>query len=143
MNLNSFIFLLFVLLAVTVYYLIPKRIQWIWLLLVSYIYYFANAGWALIFILITTVTTWYAALTIDHTESDRKRRTITALTLLLNFGILGVLKYTNFAVKLGETEIISFYFTVKYGEISQFSPNFAAKLIYFAPFRFNFNSISP
>ena len=98
MNLNSFIFLLFVLLAVTVYYLIPKRIQWIWLLLVSYVYYFANAGWALIFILVTTVTTWYAALSIDQTESDRKRRTITALTLLLNFGILGVLKYTNFAV---------------------------------------------
>ena len=98
MNLNSFIFLLFVLLAVTVYYLIPKRTQWIWLLLVSYVYYFANAGWALIFILVTTVTTWYAALSIDQTESDRKRRTITALTLLLNFGILGVLKYTNFAV---------------------------------------------
>ncbi len=39
MSLISMEFLLFVLAAVTGYYLIPRRFQWIWLLAFSYIYY--------------------------------------------------------------------------------------------------------
>ena len=98
MGLNSVIFLIFVILSVLIYYMIPKKFQWGWLLIVSYIYYLSNAGWALVFIVTTTVTTWYAGLMLEREQSDSRRRMITAVTLLLNFGILAVLKYTNFAV---------------------------------------------
>ena len=98
MGLNSVIFLIFVILSVLIYYMIPKKYQWGWLLIVSYIYYLSNAGWALVFIVTTTVTTWYAGLMLEREQSDSRRRMITAVTLLLNFGILAVLKYTNFAV---------------------------------------------
>ena len=39
MSLNSLAFVLFVFISVTVYYLIPGRYQWFWLLTVSYFYY--------------------------------------------------------------------------------------------------------
>lgn len=125
--------------------MLPLRLRWGWLLIVSYAYYWANAGWALVFILSTTLTTWAAALLMER-ETDNSanaagsgemagasghaagpgggavatrhaagpgggagasrhaaasplgRRTILILTLLLNFGTLAVLKYTNFAI---------------------------------------------
>ena len=43
MSLISMEFLLFVLAAAVGYYLIPKKYQWLWLLVFSYIYY-ASSG---------------------------------------------------------------------------------------------------
>lgn len=63
--------MLFVILAVIIYYVIPAKYQWGWLLTVSYIYYVSNTGWAFIFIVTTTVTTWYAGLLLEKEESER------------------------------------------------------------------------
>ena len=98
MSLNSLVFVLFVILGVTIYYLIPGKYQWCWLLAASYIYYIANGAGLVIFLITTTLTTWYAGILLSGERDDGKRRLITALTLILNFGILGVLKYTNFLI---------------------------------------------
>ena len=42
MALNSLEFLLFAAAAAAVYYLIPGKVQWIWLLVCSYIYYLSQ-----------------------------------------------------------------------------------------------------
>lgn len=100
-------FLLFVAIAVAGYYLIPKRFQWFWLLVFSYIYY-ASSGIKLVcFLLFTTLTTYSLALMIQRVNEDktydkniaaRKKKWLVILGLLLNFGMLAVLKYTNFAI---------------------------------------------
>lgn len=98
MSLISTEFLLFVLTAVTGYYLIPKKYQWIWLLAFSYIYY-AAAGVRLVFFLVyTTVTAYAAGRLIERTEEKQKKKGILVGCLLLNFGMLSVLKYTNFVI---------------------------------------------
>ena len=98
MSLNSMLFIIFVVFAVTVYYLIPGKYQWCWLLAVSYIYYIANSKGLVIFLAAATVSTFYGAQLLSNEEDARKRRLIMLLTLVLNFGILGVLKYTNFFI---------------------------------------------
>ncbi|MDO4804808.1 MAG: MBOAT family O-acyltransferase [Lachnospiraceae bacterium] len=98
MSINSLAFVIFVILAAAVYYLLPGKYQWLWLLAASYIYYFANGRGLVVFLLSTTVTTWYAGILLANETDDRRRRFITAATLILNFGILGVLKYTNFFI---------------------------------------------
>ena len=120
---TSFGFILFLAILFPLYYLVPKRFQWMLLLAASYIFY-AFAGWGcLIFIAVTTVTCWYASLRMDRlqkrqstylkarkealTSEDKKAYKARVkkkklgwflAALLLNFGILAVLKYTNFAI---------------------------------------------
>ena len=98
MNLNSLIMLLFVTVSVIIYYLIPKRFQPFLLLILSIIYYISNGFGAFFFILTTAVTTYLAGLALSRENEDKKRRVIIALTLIFNFGILFVLKYTNFII---------------------------------------------
>ena len=62
MSLNSLVFIIFVFLGVMIYYLIPGKYQWCWLLAASYIYYIANGAGLVMFLMATTVSTWYAGL---------------------------------------------------------------------------------
>ena len=108
MSLTSIEFLVFVIVAVVGYYIIPKRCQWMWLLLFSYIYY-ASAGIQYLgFVLYTTLVTYGTALVIhriDQTDeahkkdAKQKKKGVLILALLFVFGLLGVLKYTNFIVQ--------------------------------------------
>lgn len=99
-----------------VYHLCPAQIRWAVLLLASYGFYASRSLAGLPFILLTTVSTWLAALVIAQigengkaqtNAADRKRKkAIKAQTrrrqraamlaaLLLNFGLLAALKYTD------------------------------------------------
>lgn len=107
MSLISLKFLLFVFAAVAGYYLIPKKYQWIWLLLFSYLYYISSSVKIVFFLLFTTLTTYGAGIRLELTArsetekkiADKKKRRILVCTLCLNFGMLAVLKYTNFAIE--------------------------------------------
>ena len=66
------------------YYVCPLRFRWVLLLLLSYGFYLTCGVSALPFILITTLTTWAGA-----------QRIWFRAVLLLNFGVLAVLKYLN------------------------------------------------
>lgn len=102
MSLVSNLFLLFVAASVLVYYLVPGKLQWIVLLAFSYIYYVAGGPRYVVFILFSTLITWLSALLIEKTEekgNHKGARRLLILGLLLNFGMLGIVKYTNFAVE--------------------------------------------
>ena len=68
MSLISMEFLIFVFAALAVYYLIPGRYQWIWLLGVSYVYYASSGLVYLIFIGYTTLVTYGAIAVAGWTE---------------------------------------------------------------------------
>ena len=107
MSLISMEFRIFVGIAVIGYYLIPKRFQWIWLLIFSYIYYASSGIKILFFLLYTTITTYGTGRLLDRVnhkelprnEAKSRKRRILIGCLLLNFGMLAVLKYTNFAIE--------------------------------------------
>ncbi len=120
---TSYSFLGFILCLFVLYYVIPKRCQWMLLLVASYIFY-AYAGWeCLVFIGVTTLTTYAAGRIIDANHTGQKkylaehkaelskeekkaykekqkniRFVWMTVCLVLNFGILAVLKYTNFSI---------------------------------------------
>ncbi len=106
MSLISMEFLLFVILAVAGYYWIPQKYQWIWLLAFSYIYYTSGGIRVTCFLVFTTLTSWGAGVWMekisetikDKRNAKRTKRQILTAALVLNFGVLGVLKYTNFAI---------------------------------------------
>lgn len=94
MSLVSMAFVLLLAAATAGYYLIAGKYQWIWLLGFSYIYYF-SCGWrAACFLIFTTLTTYAAGRLLEK----YKRKSILILGLFLNFGMLALLKYTNFAI---------------------------------------------
>ena len=54
MSLVSNTFILFVMLSVLVYYILPKKVRWWALLVSSYVYYLAAGAESLVFILFST-----------------------------------------------------------------------------------------
>lgn len=98
MDLNSLKFLLFVLIAVAGYYLVPKKFQWCLLLGASYVYYAAGGWYFLGYILFTTITIFTSARWIEACENKGKKKALLIGGLVLNFGLLGVLKYSDFVI---------------------------------------------
>lgn len=106
MSLVSMEFLLFVVVSVVGYYLIPKKYQWIWLLVFSYLYYISGGFKIVCFLLFSTTTTYTGARLLELVSREgtdkkvvkRKKKGIILGILILNFGMLGILKYTNFAI---------------------------------------------
>lgn len=105
------------------YHLVPKRFQWQVLLAASYLFYCASGIENLVYIITTTVTIYAVAVCIEKnagqqkkylqehgtemTKEERKaykekqgkkRRRLLAAGLVLNIGILAVVKYGNFFI---------------------------------------------
>ncbi|WP_244834531.1 MBOAT family O-acyltransferase [Clostridium sp. BJN0001] len=109
----------FLCILLAVYYFMPKKkYQWVILLIGSYVFYLYAGVKTSIYILLTTLTTWYGALLITKisekkkanlkiTEDKQEKKNIKKIAksrqrkvfwciLLFNFGILAFLKYFNF-----------------------------------------------
>lgn len=120
---TSYEFLGFLAAVFLLYYLIPKRFQWGLLLVSSYLFYFFAGPKYLLYIMATTVTTYFAACRIGkigevqkayiksakETLSKEERKAYKEkmksrqwkwllACLFINLGILAVVKYTNFAI---------------------------------------------
>lgn len=120
---TSYEFLLFAALLLLGYYLIPKRWQWQLLLASCMVFYLFAGPRYLIFLLVTALSTFATACLMDHNlsaqeatltqnreiwskderksfkaQEKKKRFRWLILGLVLNFGVLAVLKYTGFAV---------------------------------------------
>ena len=121
MTLTSIKFFVFVAATVLVYYICPKRFRWIVLLTASYTFYGIVCLKYMPFIVFTTLSTYACGLWIgkialkgsaaikekkgEWTSEEKKsfkaklakkKRLVLTLALVLNFGILAVLKYYNF-----------------------------------------------
>lgn len=122
MSYTSLKFAVFVCVTAAIYFLFPaKKYKWTVLLTASYVFYLLAGYRYAVYILTTTVTTYFAALWLDSISEKAKatlaenksqwdreqkkaykvkikqhKRRIVTMTLVLNFGILGFLKYYNF-----------------------------------------------
>lgn len=120
---TSYAFLAFLAIVFLLYYILPGKWQWKWLLMASWLFYALADPRYLFFILTTSVTVWAGALRMDTMrkendaayaaakdtldragksalkEAHRKRLfRVLLLCLLVNIGILAVTKYTNFMI---------------------------------------------
>ncbi len=119
MGYHSLTFILFITFVFLIYFVVPKKTQWMVLLIASYVFYFFASVQMSVFLIASTLITFYAgsvmgkinaqlgiALATEGLDKDgrkqlkktfkRKTRAVLVCALILNFGILGVLKYYDF-----------------------------------------------
>ncbi len=97
MTFNSWEFLLFYPIVALLYFVLPKRIKWVMLLIVSYFFYMCYQ-WDLVYLIAgTTLISWLSAIIIDkNREKAWLKRTCLTVTLAVCFGVLFFYKYFNF-----------------------------------------------
>ena len=123
MAFTSMAFVMFLALAVAAYYVTPKRYRWVTLLVVNYVFYYFAGVKYFAYLLATTITTYIATRKLGKmaeenktaynaakaeldkegkkrwkAEFTKKKRRVLIPALVFNFGILAVLKYTNFVI---------------------------------------------
>lgn len=117
MSIISLKFLLFVAIVSFSYFVAPKKVKWCILLLASYIYYFISSKELTLYLIITTLSVYISALTMQKIDSKTKlksegkekskkkllkqkakkyKKLVILVAVLINFGILAALKYCNF-----------------------------------------------
>ena len=94
MNFNSGAFLLFLPLVVLLYWLLPHKLRWIWLLAASYFFYMYWSPWLVVLLLVTTLVSYGAALGME--KWPQRKKPLLWLTLIVCLGILAYFKYANF-----------------------------------------------
>ena len=116
MSFTSFSFLLYIGIALALYYIIPRRGQWVLLLIANCGFYLYSGLDNFCFILLTTASTYGTARIVDRTQAlfDRKKAKQKSkkwiwLCLGLNIGLLAICKvrftFQNILLPMG----ISFY----------------------------------
>ena len=96
MTFNSLQFLIFLPIVILVYFLLPHKVRWVWLLIASYYAYMSWNVWLVFLILGTTIVSYVAGLLIARTERKGIKKLWLALTLIVCLGTLIFFKYFNF-----------------------------------------------
>lgn len=114
MNFYSFTFAIFLIVSLVIYYLIPKKFQWLVLLAANTVFYAFSGIGNLIFILASSLITFFSAqfvsnineklkqkkealskedFKLEKNKTQKNKRLILAAMLFVNVGILIYLKY--------------------------------------------------
>ncbi len=92
---NSFTFLIFFPVVVTIYFVIPHRFRWAWLLAASCYFYMAFIPVYILILFFTIAIDYVAGILIENAEGKR-RKWLLVLSIFANVGVLAVFKYFNF-----------------------------------------------
>lgn len=142
MNVASFLFIIFVACALCIFYVIPSKLQWGWILFLNICFYLASGVPQMIFIIATSLISWAGCniLTKMYYEensffqenkaklsraerkeikinNEMKRKRILIVLIFVILGQLIVLKYNAFFLSK-----IHFIYHFDYGEISFLIP---------------------
>ena len=93
---NSLEFFVFFPLVVGIYYAIPHRVRWGFLLAVSYYFYACWRIESVFLILFSTAVAYYTARVMETAKTQQKKKQTLLLSLVINLGILFFYKYFNF-----------------------------------------------
>lgn len=123
MSFTSTVFFAFIFVGLLVYYLIPLKHRWIVLLVMSYMYYLSYRLKGAVFLIFTTITVYISGIVLEQIQKNadayilenkqllpkeerkkyknivkHKKRVVLVIALILNFGVLSIVKYSNFAI---------------------------------------------
>ena len=110
---NSYSFLIFFPIVTLGYFIIPKKIRYIWLLLSSYYFYMGwNAKYALL-LLTSTMITYISGILLSLVKKENAKeqfwkKGIVALSFVSNLSILFFFKYFDFAIENINAVLASF-----------------------------------
>ena len=96
MTFNSIQFLIFFPVVTLLYFLLPQRFRWVWLLLASYYFYMSWNPSLVFLILFTTVISYWCGLRMEKCESKAERKKYMVITCCASLGVLFFFKYFNF-----------------------------------------------
>ncbi len=108
---TSYQFIIFLFVVVILFYIVPKKYQLFVLLLSSYYFYYMAAEGIVLYIFITTISTFFIAKKIsaiqkngatkDKIEKQKRKQQQKRWLMFcfcINLGLLGIFKYTNFTI---------------------------------------------
>lgn len=98
MNFVSYVFAVFIVVVFALYWVMPRSTRNIFLWGASYFFY----GWwdwrFLFLLLISTTIDYICGRLLERVEQPARRKSIVAVSLISNLGLLGVFKYYNFFI---------------------------------------------
>jgi len=93
---NSVAFILFFVVTLLLYYCLPLKYRWWWIIATGVFFYcYANPVYIIVPLFIATVT-YIAALQMQKAATEKKATSIYLLAIITNIGLLVFFKYTNF-----------------------------------------------
>lgn len=101
---NSYSFLLFFPIVVLLYFVLPHKLRWVWLLVTSYYFYMSWNAKYVILLSISIIITWVSGLLIDWSNKRGGKHNIlekkmwVGLSVILNLAILCFFKYMIFFI---------------------------------------------
>ena len=99
-------FIAFLPAVIMLYQLCPQKFRKYVLLVASYVFFYTWSKFFLVYQVITMVITYVSAKIIDHTTNKKTKKFILFAAIVINLGVLVILKYTNF---LGENIFAIFH----------------------------------
>ncbi len=103
---NSIHFIIFFPIVISIYFIIPKRVRYIWLLIASYYFYMSWSARYAILIGTSTVITWFCGIMLNYFNDTKNKKIvwhkniIVILCVVANLGILFFFKYFNFSIDI-------------------------------------------
>lgn len=91
MSITAAGFMVFFILSVISYYVIPAKFRWGWLIVLSFVYIFSVSVFGGLFIIFTSTVTYFTARAVEKSESHKKL--IVVIGMLLALLVLVILKY--------------------------------------------------
>ncbi|MDP9176858.1 MAG: MBOAT family protein [Gemmatimonadota bacterium] len=92
---NSFTFLIFFPVVVTIYFVLPHRVRWAWLLAASCYFYMAFIPVYILILFFTIAVDYAAGILIEDSQGER-RRMFLIMSITANVAVLAIFKYFNF-----------------------------------------------
>ena len=96
MNFNSVNYIIFLPIVAVGYFVIPQKLRNIYMLAVSYYFYFCSEVRFFLLLPVLTAIDYLAALKMDGAGTDKERKAVFLLSLILNIGTLVFFKYNRF-----------------------------------------------
>lgn len=97
---SLFLFLFAGLLFIYNYLAKTKKLKIFTLILFSLFFYYKAAGYFFLLLVIMSLLNFYSGKILHEIKSDGKRKLIFVLSLVINLGLLGYFKYTNFFIQI-------------------------------------------
>lgn len=104
MDFHSHLFLLFLTIVSVLYFIIPEKLKWMYLLVASMVFYLSwipKYGVVLIGSILVTYASSFLMEKMSHETGKTLKKLILALGILGNVGILLLFKYLTFALYIG------------------------------------------
>jgi alginate O-acetyltransferase complex protein AlgI len=100
MNFNSFEFLVFFPVVIVIYFLLPFKARWAFLLIAGYLFYMLWKPATILILLGVTAATYLCAIGIEKTPAKRKKQVFLLLGLAIPLSLLLFFKYADSFIRI-------------------------------------------